>query len=438
MESPNIDSNLFIARQPILNLGLNTFAYELLFRSGCSNQFDGVDQAAATNSVISNTFLSFGIDRVMGECKCFVNFPRDLLVSDDPLGLPPEKVLIEVLETVDPDPEVIRACRRLKDQGYHLALDDFVNRPDCGPLVDLADFVKIDFCATSPSDCRAICSEFRKRGIRMLAEKVETQEVFENARGMGYGYFQGYFFAKPQILTVRDIPVPKINALRLLHELHRPELDFSRLDHLIRNDLSTSYKLLRLLNSAAFGWIEPVDNIFHGLVMLGEDAVRKWVALAATANLAVDRVPELARTAVSRARLCELIAERTDSISSASEFFLMGLFSLLDVMLGRPLAELLPEIGLHRDICSALCRHPDPSADHFRCVLDLCLACEEADLSEVKRLSGLLNLPCDEVAGLNLSAMSWADGVWTDGPPNTLSPQHAAAVPRALETPLSF
>jgi EAL and modified HD-GYP domain-containing signal transduction protein len=172
--------------------------------------------------------------------------------------------------------------------------------------------------------------------------------------------------------------------------------------------------------------------------MLGENAVRKWVALAATANLAVDRVPELARTAVSRARLCELIAERTDSLSSASEFFLMGLFSLLDVMLGRPLAELLPEIGLPRDICSALCRHPDPSADHFRCVLDLCLACEAADLSGVKRLSGLLNLPCDELARLNLSAMSWVDGVWTGSPPNTLPPQHAAPEPRALETPLSF
>ena len=407
--------NLFIGRQPIFDLRLKTAAYELLFRSGLTNQFDGEDQSAATGSVISNAFFSLGAGRVLGGRKAFINFPRELLVANENLGLPPETVVIEILETVEPDPEVIGACHRLKAEGYELALDDFVERSDYGPLIELADFVKIDFCATAPADRRRLCAEFARLGIRTVAEKIETRADLESARAMGYSFVQGYFFAHPEILTGLEIPASKTGALRLLRELHRPQLDFSHLDQLIRRDVSIAHRLMRFVNSAAFAWNKRVDSIFHALVLLGERAVRKWVALATIPNLATDNIPELVRMSVYRARFCELVAERTDLSFCSSECFLMGLFSLLDVMLGRPLSELSPELGLREEICAALCGG-NFADNHFQVVFNLCLACEAADMIAITERSMSLDLPEDEVAKMYMEAMSWAEVFWPREP----------------------
>jgi c-di-GMP-related signal transduction protein len=407
--------NLFIGRQPIFDFRLKTAAYELLFRSGQTNQFDGQDPSAATGTVISNAFFSLGADRVLGGRKAFINVPRELLVANENLGLPPQTVVIEILETVEPDPEVIRACHRLKAEGYEFALDDFVERSDYAPLIELADFVKIDFCATSPADRRRLCAEFTSRGIRTVAEKIETRADFESARAMGYSYVQGYFFAHPEILSGVEITVSKSSALQLLRELHQPQLDFSRIDELIRRDVSIAHRLMRFVNSAAFAWDERIVSILHALVLLGERGVRKWVTLATIPNLASDNVPELVRMSVYRARFCELVAQRTTLLSCSSECFLMGLFSLLDVMLGRPLSELSPEHGLRAEICDALCGR-SIADNHFRVLFDLCLACEAADMIAITERSMSLNLSGDEVAKLYMEAMSWAEVFWPHEP----------------------
>jgi c-di-GMP-related signal transduction protein len=404
---------LFMGRQPILDQQFQTFGYELLFRSGSVNSFDGKDPAAATAAVISNTFFSLGADKVLGSRKAFVNFPRELLVAKEPPGLPPESVVIEVLETVEPDREVIEACHRLKAAGYQLALDDFVRRPASEPLIEIADFIKVDFRATTWVDRRSMGEEFAARGIRMVAEKVETTADVESARSMGYRYFQGFFFARPEILAAREIPVCKINALRLMRALHQPELDFAELEQLIRRDVSIAHKLLRFVNSAAFACAERVDSILHALALLGETGVRKWVALAAMPNLATDKVPELVRMSVYRGRFCELVAERTDFRAQASECFLMGLFSLLDVMMSRPLRALLPELGLRESVCAALCGEAVPG-NRFGDVYDLCIACEAANTAAIERNAEVLGLPWHTVARLYCDAMSWADSVRLD------------------------
>jgi c-di-GMP-related signal transduction protein len=271
----------------------------------------------------------------------------------------------------------------------------------------------VDFRATTWVYRRSMCEEFTRRGIRMVAEKVETREDLESARSMGYRCFQGYFFARPEILAAREIPVCKMNALRLMRALHQPELDFTELEQLIRRDVSIAHKLLRFVNSAAFACSERVDNVLHALALPGENGVRKWVALAAMPNLATDKVPELVRMSVYRGRFCELVAERTDVKAQASECFLMGLFSLLDVMMSRPLSALLPELGLREKVCAALCGEPGPG-NRFGDVYDLCIACEAADTAAIEKHAEMLGLQWHAVARLYCEAMSWADQVRLD------------------------
>jgi EAL and modified HD-GYP domain-containing signal transduction protein len=398
---------VFVGRQPILGRNLRTYAYELLFRSGASNCFDGADGVSSTAAVITNTFLSIGADRILGDSKAFINFPREMLVDGSASALPRATTVIEILETVSPDKDLIRGCRHLKDQGYLLALDDFAKGSACVPLVDLADFIKVDFRASSREDCREMAGEYGRRGIRMLAEKVETKEEFDQARSMGYGYFQGYFFARPQMISARDVPPTKLNSLRILRELHQPEIDFPGLEKLIRLEVSLAHKLLRYVNSAVFGWNGRIESLRHALVALGEDDIRKWVSLAAMPGLVSDKPVELVRTSLTRARLCELIAERAGLAYRSSDCFLMGLFSLLDAMIGRPLPELMGELGLARDVREALAENAG-SANRLGNIYDLCLACEAADPDAVEKHRHGLALSLDSVAEMSVDAMAWS------------------------------
>jgi c-di-GMP-related signal transduction protein len=399
---------LFVGRQPILDDQFKTFAYELLYRSGGVNRYDADDAVASTSTVIANAFLALPFDQVLEGHKGFINFPAELLVAPEGPGLPPQSVVVEVLETVTPDSEVIAACRRLKRQGYQLALDDFVIREDYGPLIDLADFIKIDFLNTPLDICRDLAAEFGKRGIHMLAEKIETREVLEYARAVGYRYFQGYFLARPEIIQGSAIPTYKWNALRLLAEINQPELDFDRLDRLIRLDVAVTRRLMRYLNSAAFAFSGSMTTLRHGLVVLGEREVRRWVTLAALPHLTTDTISEVAHMSLYRARLCELIADRSPSTSSRAECFMMGLFSLLDCMVGRPLSELLPELGLKPQIRNALLGQVRPE-DPFRLVLDLCVACESVADPTISAQAEALELSMGTLSDLCLEAMKWVD-----------------------------
>jgi c-di-GMP-related signal transduction protein len=407
MDTPPL-VKLFVGRQAIFDDRLKTFAYELLYRSGESDRYDATDPVSSTTAVIANAFLALPIDQVVERRKAFINFPRELLVAPDGPGLPARSVVLEILESVTPDSEVIDACRRLKRQGYQLALDDFVIREGFGPLIDLADFIKVDFLSTSFEDCRAMCDEFRPRGVRMLAEKIETREVLECAREMGYRQFQGYFLARPEIIEGSAIPAYKLNALRLLAQLHQPELDFDRLDRLIRLDVGVARTLMRYLNSAAFAFRGSIGSLRHGLVVLGEREVRRWVALAVLPHLTTDRVSEVAHMSLYRARLCELIAARSPMVSAAPECFMMGLFSMLDCMVGRPLSELLPELGLRSQIRDALLGLV-PENDQFRRIFDLCLACETLDIPKIRACAKDMQLSPDNLADLCLEALKWVD-----------------------------
>ncbi len=372
----------FIARQPILDRDMNIFGYELLFRDGFDNCFSGVQEDQATSQVIANSTLLFGLEKLVGEGKGFINFTRKTLLSDYASVLPKRQTVIEILENVEPDDEVLDACERLKKQGYALALDDFVYGTQYESLLKLADIVKVDFFISDAQERKRLADAFIPLGIKMLAEKVETHDDCDQALEMGYHYFQGYFFSRPVILSKKDIPGIKINRLRMLQMINQEEMDFQALSDVIQNEMTVAYKLLKLVNSAAFGLRNRVEDIKQALNILGEKGIRKWASILLMAGLGEDKPKELVVSSLVRAKFCELLSRLPKWENRGPSLFLVGLFSLLDAIVGRPLPELLGELPLKHEISDAILGEGKLST-----ALDLIIALEQGDWPEFTRLA---------------------------------------------------
>ena len=400
------DVEKFIARQPVFDARRAVYGYELLFRNGMNNVFPGIHLDLACASTTDNIFL-FGIERLTQGRRAFINCSRDFLVRDYAALLPRDRVVIEVLETVDLDDTVISACRRLKDAGYPIALDDFVESPAWRPLVDLADFIKVDVLATAPDLQRDLCREFSRRNIRMLAEKVETYEVLERVRSYGYTYFQGYFFSRPEILTRHDVPAYKLNYLRILQAANRRDLDHAEIAYCIKSEASLSYRLLRYLNSPAFFLAVEVRSIPHALMMLGEKGIRRWVSLVVIACMGEDKPPELLLLPLVRARFCELLAPLGNQEDAANDLFLMGLLSAIDAILDMKMEDILREITIRSEIRDALLGVENA----FRRIFDVALSYERASWEQFDAAANRLAIPIAAVSDLYVQAMDWGTAV---------------------------
>ncbi len=398
----------FIARQPIFDTKGRVYAYELLFRSGLHNYFDCDDADHAAASVIANSALLFGLNEMTGNAKAFINCTRKVLLEDYMTVLPKERAVIEILEHVEPDAEVIAACKRLKEQGYILALDDFVYQKNYEPLLELADIIKVDFLLSDVEEQEQLAKMFIPRGIRMLAEKVETHEVYEQAKQMGYQLFQGYFFAKPVIVSRKDIPTNKLQFLRILKDVHSDDVEFKKLAQTIQSEVSLSYKLLKLINSAAFALRHKVTNILQALSLLGIREIRSWVSLLSISSMAEGKPAELVVSSLMRARFCEQLAAPLGVEERRSDMFLMGLFSLLDVIMSRPLDEILNEITVEEDIQAALLGEPGK----FNLLLKLISTYDQAEWDQVSEICAELNLEETQLAEAYKDAVTWAYDVY--------------------------
>lgn len=398
----------FIARQPIFDTKGRVYAYELLFRSGLHNYFDCDDADLAAASVIANSNLLFNLDEMTGGTKAFINCTHNVLTKDLMTTLPRQQAVVEVLEDVEPDEQIIAACQRLKSLGYTLALDDFVYHENFEPLLELADIIKVDFLLSDIDEQERLARTMIPRGIKMLAEKVETHEVYEHAKKMGYQLFQGYFFAKPVIISRKDIPTNKVQFLRILKEIHAEEVDFKKLAATIQSEVSLSYKLLKLINSAAFALRNKVTSILQALSLLGLREIRSWVSLLSIASMADDKPAELVVASLIRAKLCEQLAQPCKMGDRQSDMFLMGLFSLLDVIMSRPIDEILQEITVEDDVVAALTGEPGI----LRSVLDLVIATEKGNWDEVTSLAAELQIEEQFLSEAYLDAVKWAQGIY--------------------------
>jgi len=364
----------FIARQPIFDRRLRVFAYELLFRGGPQNYFVKPAKDAGP-SVVADSITLFDLQNLTGNALAFMNVDELALRLDAPRLLPPDRVIIEILETVTPSDEIIRICKDLLNSGYTLALDDFIDRPQLAPLVECAKYLKVDFQLLDAEGRRRIVEKYGKSGISLLAEKVETEAELGEARQLGYTYFQGYFFCKPSMIEVREIPGNKLLQLRLLNLVAGPELDHAALEELLKNEPSLLYRLLRYLNSPLVGPRSELHSVRHALAILGELEFRRWVAIFAVVALASGKPPELIRTALTRAYFCEEFAHAARMDNEKSSLFLMGLLSITDALLDQPIAEVLRSLPVAPEIKTALAggenRHHD--------VYELLLALERAE-----------------------------------------------------------
>ncbi len=375
----------FIARQPIFDRKRRVMAYELLFRDGLGHGLSLANGTEATSQVMGISALLFGTEGLTGGKKAFINVTREVLVKEYVRLFSGDRMVPEIVGDVSEDLEAVTACRKLKETGYQIALDsDGPVRH--GPITEMADLIKVDFAGTKVTEQQAVAARFKNTRVHLVAKKIETYEMFTRAMDMGYDHFQGFFFAKPETLSTKDIPANKLKCMELLRRIHDPEISFDQLDNTIRQDVALSYRLLRYLNSVSFGLRSEVSSIRHALTMLGEREIKKWVTLISMMSMGELKPSELLTTSLARARFCERLAAFAEMNDKRAELFLVGLLSTLDAVVDWPLTDCLNGLPIAKHIKEALLGTPGC----YREILDVALDYEKSDweclLSSLKKI----------------------------------------------------
>lgn len=397
--------DIFIARQPIFDRNKRLYAYELLHRVSSKNVYNSFDGDKATANLLINTFLNIGLDKITGSGRAFINFTEQHLLEGTALELSPDNIVVEVLEQVPPSPEIISACSHLKEKGFLLALDDFVFTDGMEPLVELADIIKVDFLEMDLREIEEQNTRFDRDKVKLLAEKIENYGQFTAALDMGFDYFQGYFFCRPEVLAKKDISLLNANLLSLLAEANKKDINLETIEKRIAADVSISYKLLRYINSAYYSLYAKVTSIGRALKYLGESGTRRFISLVAASELASDKPHELLRISLTRARFCEVLALQSSQGYDSEELFLMGLFSLLPAMLDMEMEDILQQLPLSAMVADGLLGKGSTYSPYLEAVCNYeqggwgsCLQCLEK-----------IDINPDTVSALYLEAINWPD-----------------------------
>jgi len=394
-------TKIFVGRQPICNKQLEVVAYELLFRSSEANYADFKDENCATSQIIVNAFIDIGLDRIVNDKNAYINITHDIIMDGHLTEFDERRLGLEILEGVPVDDELVDAVRSLSQRGHTILLDDFIFHEDLIPLVEIADIIKIDVLQLDNEAIEEHVAILRKHDVELLAEKVEGPEMFEFCKNLGFDYFQGYFFCKPKVICGKRIPEGRLAIVQLLAKLQDPKTEFSDLEGFISKDVSMSYRLLRIINTAQYGLNRRVDSIKEALVILGFRAIRNWISLLSMSN--IDGKPhELMVVAMVRGRMCELLAQKTGRRDHDS-FFTVGLLSVLDALLDQPMDRVLKSLPISKEINTALLDHVGPLGEALTCAL----AYERGDwdklvFDRVRR---------DSYTKIYLDSVRWADDV---------------------------
>jgi c-di-GMP-related signal transduction protein len=389
----------FIARQPVFDWAQNVFGYELLFRNGVEDFFNA-DPEIAARTTLDSTLL-FGINTLCDNRRAFVNCTHEVLLKDLLTLLPPTQTVAEILETVEPEDRIVAACKRLKAAGYLIALDDFAPNDPRMRLCEFADIIKVDIRATTPEERAVMLCRFGSATCKLLAEKLETPDEFQQARDMGFAYFQGYFFCRPELVVGREVPASRLHYVRLLEMVCRPEIDMRELEKVLKQEASISYRLLRYLNSPLFGLALEITSIRHAMAILGEREMRRWIRLVVAVGAAEQKCSELVLMGLARARFCELLSDR---LQSSTDLFLLGLLSVMDAIFEVSMDVLLDQLPVDHETKAVLLGH-DSS---LRPLYQLMLAQESGEWSQSSELAKRLKLRDEEVALSWWQALQWA------------------------------
>ena len=404
---------LFVARQPIFDGNQGLYAYELLFRAGledyCSAQDadEAVDAADADDADDADEesvdFLKFA--ELTDGKRGFVHFTRDLLRDEISPILPRDMVIVGVPENIRPDAEVVATCRRLSRSGYTLAMDDlFVLQYRYTDITQFADIIRVDFHRAGTEERKVICDEFGAANVTMMAQNVETAEEFDQAVEMGYSCFHGDFFAKPVHHPGKPINGTKLAYLEVLREVNSPAISYDELESYVRKDVDMTHKLLRFINSTWFGLRHQVDSIKHALVLLGPKEIKKWFSLLIIRRAGMDKPDEVLLRTLSRAKLAEDIAPLAKLSGESGELFLMGMFSLIDVLTDTPIMDVLDGLALNNRVRAALLGE----SGKFRCILETILSYEKGDWDWFSASAAALAVDEAAIPKLSHNALKWA------------------------------
>lgn len=392
--------HLYIARQPIYDLNKAVMGYELLYRANAANQANIIDAEQASCETILNSFMHIGIDNIVGSALAFINLPREFVVNDSLTPMFRDQSVLELLEDIVPDEEVVKGLKRLKSKGYRIALDDFAFRNELIPLIELADFIKIDVRTLTKSDIEHQVALLKPYNVKLIAEKVETHEAYQDCFDLGFEYFQGFFFCYPIMLTRKALPSNKLVILNMLNKLHEPDISSDELEKILVQDITLSYKLLRYINSASFALRREVDSIKDAIILLGMDNLKNWVSLILMSKIIDSKPTELIVTGMIRGKMCEFLAENTHP-EIKHQMFIIGLFSVLDALMDQPLIELLDNVILSTPIKLALLDKAGIQGEVYQHVLQY----EKCNWDELNKL----NVNANEYSQSYLNAVNWAD-----------------------------
>jgi EAL and modified HD-GYP domain-containing signal transduction protein len=378
---------------------MEVYAYELLYRSGDGNRADFSDADKATTQVVLNALIEMGLESIVGDAIVFINLTRNFLVGNFPILLPANRVVIEILETVESDPQLLEAVSALRNKGFTLALDDVITLDRISPFVGIANIIKLDLMQIDRVDLPDIVAGVKSSGFKVLAEKVETQADYNLCRRLGVDYYQGYFLCRPNVVRSQKMDSSRLVIMQSIAMLQNQKTNFTDLETIIARDVGLSYKLLRLSNSGYYSFTTEVKSLRQAISLIGLDTMRGWMSLILMSSL-VDKPPELTNIALQRAHMSESIAKIYGQ-PQPEIFFLVGLFSVLDALMDQPMADIIPELNLSATISDALLKYE--GLPGF--ILKAIKAYEMGDWATVKTL----NIPDETLTSIYLDSIKWTD-----------------------------
>jgi len=393
--------NTYIARQPIFDKNLNVVAYELLFRTDqFANDAQVIDGDRATADVLLNSITEIGMDNLVGEHLAFVNLTHNhiLQMAEKPFHELKERLVLEVLEDVKAEDTIVNALHSLEKKGFTIALDDFIYEESLQPLIDISQIIKIDLMALTDAELEVQVTKLSNGQRKLLAEKIETEAEFERCKELGFDYFQGYYFSRPQIIKGKKLPANKVATMQLLAQLQDPESSMDELANLISQDVTMSMRILRYINSAQFNLGKEIESIQRATVMLGRSTIRNIANLIAMSQIE-NKPNELIVISMIRAKMAENIAALVNSDKEVC--FTIGLFSVIDALMDQEMGELIEKLPLPENMKLALLRHEGILGKILSCVI----AYENGDWENAV----YVDLKDEDLQSSFLSALKWAN-----------------------------
>ncbi len=398
--------DVFIARQPIFNENKHLVGYELLYRANAeSTKFDNIDGSFATSVLVSDALTVFGLENLTNGKPAFINFTRKLIMNDFAYVCSPDDIIIEIVEDTVVDDILVEKLEELKKAGYKIAIDDYIGEERVDQLIEYADIVKVDFLNMPLERREEIARKISRMGKTLLAEKVESAEDYEHALEHNYTMFQGFYFSKPNTLKKKSVNISPGSYIQIIKELSRSEPDFNKLTDSVKLNVGLTYKLLQHINTLRYFRYFRVKSIRMALVTLGLDEVRRWVLLMMARNLGQKTNEEIVKIAFIRGIFAERITMHTRHKHRSNEAFIMGMFSMMDVIAGADLSETLKDMPLEQDVVEAVMGEES----EFSYILDFVIAYEEGNWDKITDLEDKFDMTHEEMSKCYFDCIFYTD-----------------------------